>query len=113
MCNRWEFPGGKVEEGETDSQAIIREMNEEFGITVEVLQKITTGTFFHNGKERQLDVYLIKVPHDGIEKKYVLTEHTEYAWVAINAIPKDNFVDSDLAVYPQIRKFLLDNFKQS
>lgn len=111
MCNRWEFPGGKVEEGETDSQAIIREMNEEFGITVEVLQKITTGTFFHNGKERQLDVYLIKVPHDGIEKKYVLTEHTEYEWVGINEIPKDNFVDSDLAVYPQIRKFLLDNFK--
>ena len=28
-----------------------------------------------------------------------------------NEIPKDNFVDSDLAVYPQIRKFLLDNFK--
>ena len=96
MCNRWEFPGGKVEEGETDSQAIIREMNEEFGITVEVLQKITTGTFF---------------PHYGIEKKYVLTEHTEYEWVGINEIPKDNFVDSDLAVYPQIRKFLLDNFK--
>ena len=33
MGDRWEFPGGKQEAGETDETAIIREMNEEFGVT--------------------------------------------------------------------------------
>lgn len=106
MGNRWEFPGGKVENGEDEKLSIIREMSEEFGIQVEVLKKITTGSFFHNGKESLLEVYHIKVPHDGIEKKYELTEHSEYKWVNINDIPKENFVDSDLTIYPEVVKYL-------
>lgn len=106
MGNRWEFPGGKVDGDESEEEAIIREMTEEFGITVQVLSKITTGSFVHNGKESLLEVYQIKVPHDGIETKYVLTEHSEYKWVNINDIPKDNFVDSDLSIYPEVVKYL-------
>lgn len=106
MGNRWEFPGGKVEDGEDEKVSIVREMNEEFGITVDVVSKITTGSFFHNGKESLLEVYLIKVPHCGIEQKYILTEHTEYKWVDINDIPKDNFVDSDLGIYADVKKYL-------
>ena len=41
MGGRWEFPGGKVEEGETDESAIVREFREEFGVTVSVNEKIT------------------------------------------------------------------------
>ena len=106
MGNRWEFPGGKVEEGESPELTIAREMSEEFGIKVAVLQKITEGTFVHNDKQVLLEVYLIKVPHDGTKEKYVLTEHSEYKWVSYDKIPKENFVDSDLKVYPQICKFL-------
>lgn len=106
MADRWEFPGGKVEDGENETQAVVREMREEFGITVAVLQKITSGHFFHGGKERSLEVYLVKVPHDGIKQKYVLSEHTEYAWVVPEQIPEDNFVDSDLSVCGDVISFL-------
>lgn len=109
MASRFEFPGGKVDEGESEEQAIKREMSEEFGIEVSVSEKITTGHFVHNEKESSLEVYLIKVPHDGMTEKYKLTEHTDYKWVSIDDIPVDNFVDSDLSIYPEVKKYLKTN----
>lgn len=106
MGNRWEFPGGKVEDGESEEIAIKREMQEEFGVEAKPVSKITEGFFTHNGKENLLEVYLVQFAHDGIEKKYNLTEHSEYKWVSVNEIPKDNFVDSDLSVYPKVCEFI-------
>ena len=34
LAGKWEFPGGKVENGETDEKAIVREIYEEFGISI-------------------------------------------------------------------------------
>lgn len=106
MGNRWEFPGGKVEEGESDEVAIVREFQEEFGVTVEVHEKITETVFMHNDKQISLHAYAIKVPHDGMTEKYVLTEHTEYDWVEPAVIPTLNFVDSDMLVYPDVVKWI-------
>ena len=53
-----------------------------------------------------LEVYLVELSHDGIDKKYSLTEHSEYKWVDYKEIPVDNFVDSDLRVYPEVISFL-------
>lgn len=109
MGNRWEFPGGKVEEGESSEQTVIREFEEEFGISVKVIEKITESEFEHHGKISSLYAFLIEVPHDGIEKKYTLTEHTEYKWVFENEIPVDDFVDSDLKILPEVKKYLEKN----
>ncbi len=106
MGGRWEFPGGKVEEGETDEQAIIREFNEEFGVEVSVGQKIGEATFKHNGDDFTLCAYLVHLPHNGLTQKFVLTEHSEYRWVELAEIPSLNFVDSDMLIYPQVCKFL-------
>ena len=51
MGNRWEFPGGKVDEGETDEISIIREMSEEFGVKAVPGKKIASTTFYHKNKE--------------------------------------------------------------
>ena len=106
MGNRWEFPGGKVDAGETDQMAIVREMSEEFGVKAVPSEKITSCSFFHKDKECFLNAYLVQLEHDGLEKPYILTEHTEYKWVFPKEIENLNFVDSDLKIYPDVLKFL-------
>ncbi|MCH5282631.1 MAG: NUDIX domain-containing protein [Treponema sp.] len=106
MGGRWEFPGGKVDEGENCEQAIAREMREEFGVKAEACEKICEGEFFHNGKKNTLHAYEISLEHDGITRPFALTEHTEYKWVTIDEIPTDNFVDSDLGIYEKVKNFV-------
>lgn len=106
MGGRWEFPGGKCDEGETEYSAIVREMSEEFGVRAAVGEKITSAEFEHRGKKCLLNAYLVEFEHDGIEKPYVLTEHSEYKWVFPEEIKALNFVDSDLKIYPAVMEFL-------
>ncbi len=105
MGGRWEFPGGKIEEGEDLETAVVREMQEEFGVTVKVGRKITSGSFTHKGKPCTLDVLEVTFPHDGIEKRFELTEHTDYMWTDLDSIPQLNFVDSDLSIYNDVKKW--------
>ncbi len=104
MGGRWEFPGGKLDEGEDNVQAIEREMMEEFGVKVSVGDKICESTFTHKDKLCYLDAYLVTFEHDGMEKPFVLTEHTDYRWAPLEEIPTLNFVDSDLGIYPAVVK---------
>ncbi|MFB6158890.1 MAG: NUDIX domain-containing protein [Candidatus Nanohalobium sp.] len=46
----WEVPGGKVEEGESPTEAAVREAEEEIGVKVELEKPFYTGEFQHNGK---------------------------------------------------------------
>lgn len=107
MGGRWEFPGGKVEENERDVDAVIREFREEFGVTVKVGSRIAVSTFEHNGETVQLHAYRVFVPHKGKIFKYRLTEHSEYRWIHIDEVKSLNFVDSDLNIYPEVKKYVL------
>ena len=105
MGGRWEFPGGKIEENEDFEAAIKREMMEEFGVDVTVGRHITSSKFFHKKKECYLDAFEVHFAHDGIQNPFVLTEHTDYRWENIENIPKLCFVDSDLAIYDNVKKW--------
>ena len=78
---------------------------EEFGVKVRVGEKITQAEFEHNEKKVQLHAYRIYVPHKGLFFKYKLTEHTEYKWVTFDEIKNLDFVDSDMLLYPEVRKY--------
>jgi len=56
---RWEFPGGKVEPGEIDVDAIKREIKEELGIDIKVFDELDSNTFFQRDHDRiiELKVY--------------------------------------------------------
>lgn len=106
MGGRWEFPGGKLEAGERDEDAVIREFREEFGVDVRVGEKIAETSFVHDGKCIALHAYRIFVPHDGSVIPYRLTEHSEYRWTAISELEQIPFVDSDMKLYPAVRQYV-------
>lgn len=103
MGGLWEFPGGKVEEGETFQQAVIREFAEEFSVEVTVGPLITEASFFNGSKEYRLHVFQVFVDVD--ISNWQLTEHTEVKWFNFNDIPTLPFVDSDEKVYPEVKKY--------
>ncbi|MCR4790146.1 MAG: NUDIX domain-containing protein [Treponemataceae bacterium] len=102
MACRWEFPGGKAEDGEDDKISLKREFQEEFGIDIEVKDEIAHAFFKHGDEERELFGYEIdfEIPKNG----YVLTEHTDTDWVPFDRIKELSFVDSDLLILDQVRK---------
>lgn len=112
MGGKWEFPGGKLESDEDAESAIIREMQEEFSVLVSVGRKIGETTFFHFDDPVLLEAYEVFFEHDGIEKKFILTEHTEYNWVDIETIKDLDFVDSDLKIYPTVLSYIKEKYQK-
>ena len=102
MGSKWEFPGGKVEKGETHKQALIREFEEEFIIDIDVGECIAKAEFSHNEDTVQLFAYEVFIKDiDNIS--WILTEHTDINWVTFDKISELDFVDSDLKLLVQIR----------
>lgn len=74
---RWEFPGGKLKPGETPQICLRRELNEELGIEVDVLERLGAGT--HIDKGRQLRLLFYRVRWRGGEFRF--RDHSEVRWV--------------------------------
>jgi 8-oxo-dGTP diphosphatase len=104
MGNRWEFPGGKVEPGETHQEALLREFQEEFMIDIEVGECIAKADFKHNDDTVNLFAYEIKIK-DIDNVSWILSEHTDVNWVQFDKIKELEFVDSDLLLLEQIRNY--------
>ncbi|MGM3174534.1 8-oxo-dGTP diphosphatase MutT [Dickeya lacustris] len=63
MAGKWEFPGGKVEEGETPEQALVRELHEEVGIDVVSAQPLESKTFSAGDRIITLHFFLVEQWH--------------------------------------------------
>lgn len=106
MGGRWEFPGGKIEEGEDYNTAITREIQEEFGCGTKIFEELARGTFTHKGNPCTVTAFRVQLENDGIKAPFKLTEHTQTKWAFVSEIKELNFVDSDLNIFDQIKKSL-------
>lgn len=101
LGGKWEFPGGKVEEGEADADTLVREYREEFGVSVKVGPLLGSVLFQHHGVERTLNAYRIYFSADS----FTLSEHTDWRWAAFKEIKDLDFADSDLRLLPQLEPY--------
>jgi 8-oxo-dGTP diphosphatase len=102
---RWEFPGGKVEEGESDEAAVVREFDEEFGIVVGARRLLGESVFPHRGADRILAAWLIELEPNNRPK---LLEHEEIAWAGAAELEALELVDSDRKLLPYVLPLLKD-----
>lgn len=91
LAGLWEFPGGKLEKGENDETCLIREMDEELSIQIEVKELLVQYTFTLPKNTLKISAYFI----DHKAKEIVLTEHSELRWVPVGDLKQYPFVHSD------------------
>ena len=97
MSHRWEFPGGKVEEGESDESALKREFLEVFGANIDVIRFLGESIFENKGRTRTLAAWEVSFSPGSIRQ---LNEHVEVAWLPIESISNMELADSDRSLIP-------------
>ena len=101
LPNYWEFPGGKIEEGESKEEALIREIDEELGCQIEVLQHVDDTTYEYEKVIVRLETYLSRI----ISGTPKISEHAEIKWVPRTELNTLNWAPADI---PAIEKLLSD-----
>jgi len=96
---KWEFPGGKIENGESEEECIIREIKEELSIDIQLLKKLHSSYFDYPN----LSIELIPFVANQIRGQIQLNEHVEFKYLA-----KDKLLDLDWAAadIPIVKEYL-------
>ena len=102
---KWEFPGGKREEGESGEEALEREIREELDSKVKIEKLICTTDYDYPTFHLTMDVYLSTL----IEGKLTLLEHEDAQWVSLDSIDNLDWLPADWSVIDEIKKHFSDS----
>lgn len=101
LAGYWEFPGGKIEEGEPSEESLIRELMEEMNIKVKVNNFIGESIYdYGNGKVISLLGYTSEI----IEGTLKLTDHDEVKWVTLDQIKSYKLAPADIPLVDKIKE---------
>ncbi len=99
-AGRWEFPGGKVEPGESDAESLVREVEEELGVRITVTQWL-------GGAEPIGERYLLQVAVASLDGgEPVPTEHDQVRWLAADELEDVDWLDGDRPFLTELSQVL-------
>jgi 8-oxo-dGTP diphosphatase len=92
MAGKWEFPGGKLEEGESESECLKRELLEELGMEVIVHERVGENVHQYPSFQIRLIAYRCEL----VSATYELTDHDAYVWVQPEEIGQYDLAEADV-----------------
>lgn len=95
----WEFPGGKIDTGETPQQSLAREIKEELGITIEVGEHFET--VFHEYTRGKIELMAYKA--EWLDGEISLMEHVDYRWVPIEELGDYELSPADVPIAKKLQ----------
>ena len=100
LAGLWEFPGGKVEPGEDDATALVRELREELRVEVAVGARL--GADLPIGATAVLRVYICAL----VSGEPALVDHDEHRWLGVDELFDVPWIPVDLPLVEQLRDHL-------
>jgi 8-oxo-dGTP diphosphatase len=100
MAGRWEFPGGKVTPGESESDALLRELREELGVEVTACRPFMRLSHEYDDRVVQLSLWLV----DGFTGNPVGLDAQQLRWVALEALGGEDLLEADAPFVVALQK---------
>jgi len=99
LAGFWEFPGGKIEQGESPEQCLERELREEFGIETQVIDYV--GENIHSYDDKTIRLIAYQVEH--LSGDFQLRDHDKIQWVAIPELDSLVWAEADIPLISQFK----------
>lgn len=87
----WEFPGGKIERGETAEECIVREIREELNVEIRIFKSLMPVEHHYPEKSIRLIPFLCEITSGNL----ILTDHSEFRWLSSEEIDLMNWAAAD------------------
>ena len=100
----WEFPGGKIEPGETE-EAIVREIKEELDTEVEVIELLDTVEYDYPNFHLSMGCFICKIKSGDL----VLKEHEAAKWLTKDTLGSVEWLPADMGLVREIEKYLKED----